>query len=93
LTTEYKKAVEEQGLDYQQLKNIARNSLEYAFVSGRSLWLNSATYLEMVAACNPNELQQTTLSQPCEDFLAQNERARLQWNLEKAFKTFERNRG
>lgn len=93
LTTEYKKAVEEQGLNYQQLKNIARNSLEYAFVSGRSLWLNSATYLEMIAACNPNELEQTTVSQPCEDFLAQNERARLQWNLEKAFKTFERNRG
>jgi adenosine deaminase len=93
LTTEYKKAVEEQGLDYQKLKNIARNSLEYAFVSGRSLWLNSATYLEMIAACNPNELEQTTLSQPCEDFLAQNERARLQWSLEKAFKTFERNQG
>jgi adenosine deaminase len=31
LTLEYKKAVEEQGLDYRTLKRMARNSIEYSF--------------------------------------------------------------
>jgi adenosine deaminase len=31
MTLEYRKAVEEQGLDYRTLKRIARNSIEYCF--------------------------------------------------------------
>jgi len=31
MTLEYRKAVEEHGLDYRTLKQIARNSLQYAF--------------------------------------------------------------
>jgi adenosine deaminase len=76
-------------LDYQQLKNIARNSLQHAFVAGDSLWLNSSNYLEMIPACNRNELDQTNVSPACADFLRQSEKANLQWRLEKAFKTFE----
>jgi adenosine deaminase len=93
LTTEYKKAVEDQGLEYQQLKNIARNSLEYAFVAGKSLWLNSTNYVEMIPACNSEELEQANVSPACETFLAQSQKARLQWSLEKAFKAFERDHG
>ena len=32
MTLEYRKAVEEQGLDYRTLKRMARNSIEYSFV-------------------------------------------------------------
>jgi adenosine deaminase len=31
MTLEYRKAVEEQGVDYRTLKRMARNSIEYGF--------------------------------------------------------------
>jgi adenosine deaminase len=31
MTLEYRKAVEEQGVDYRTLKRMARNSIEYSF--------------------------------------------------------------
>jgi len=86
MTNEYLRAVQEQSLTYRQLKGIVRNSLEYAFVSGRSLWVSgpgSAT----VAACAAS-LQ--TADALCASFLAKNEKARLQWSLEKKFGDFER---
>ncbi len=36
LTLEYRKAVEEQGLDYRMLKRMARNSIEYCFADAAS---------------------------------------------------------
>ncbi len=38
LTHEYVRAVTEQKLGYADLKQIARNGLEYSFVPGASLW-------------------------------------------------------
>ncbi|MEI9887232.1 MAG: hypothetical protein WDN08_12155 [Rhizomicrobium sp.] len=38
LTHEYVRAVVEQKLGYRDLKEIARNGLEYSFVAGQSLW-------------------------------------------------------
>ena len=93
MTTEYKKAVEEQGLGYQQLKGMARNSLEYAFIPGESLWGNSKNRFEMISHCNANELEQINTSHVCEEFLARNQKANLQWKLEQAFKAFERKHG
>lgn len=38
MTTEWQRAVEEQGVTYEDLKRFARNSLEYSFLEGASLW-------------------------------------------------------
>jgi adenosine deaminase len=83
---EYIRAVEDQHLDYRQLKTIARQSLEHSFLPGESLWA-SVTDGTRVAACSP-------LSDPpsatCQAFLDANERARLEWELERRFLAFER---
>jgi adenosine deaminase len=38
ISREFLKAAEDHGLGYLQLKTMARNSLQFAFVSGGSLW-------------------------------------------------------
>jgi adenosine deaminase len=85
MSQEFLKAAEDQGLGYLQLKMMARNSLEYAFVSGESLWRDRRKFIP-IAVC---EKGTTKPSQPCQQFLNQSEKARLQWQLEKAFQGFE----
>ncbi|HET7460145.1 MAG TPA: hypothetical protein VFJ82_02810, partial [Longimicrobium sp.] len=49
---EYQKAVEEQGLDYAALKEMARTSLRHAFVEGEGVWREGRA-LVPVADCAP----------------------------------------
>ncbi len=74
LTNEYLRAATEQGLTYRDLKAIARDSLEYAFVPGKSL--RGAT-----ECAKPGKA--------CEAFLGANPKAQLQWKLERDFEAFE----
>lgn len=81
---EYLRAVVDQQLDYRQLKTLARDSLEHAFLPGASLW-TSVALAAPVAECAP-------LADPpdtCEEFLLASERALLQWELERRFLAFE----
>ncbi len=91
LAGEMLRAVEDQQLDYRQLKRLARNSLEHAFLPGESLWTSLAS-AQPVAACAPTATM--GVGDPpdatCEAFLATSERARLQWELEHRFRVFER---
>ena len=41
ISREYLKAAEDHGLGYNQLKTMARNSLQYAFLPGASLWADA----------------------------------------------------
>ena len=91
MTLEYVKAAEEQGLSYQQLKMMARNSLQYAFISGERLWRNAKSSFEMVPQCS--EVDLTNTSSACQKFLDGSEKATLQWKLEKALKSFENQEG
>ena len=50
LTHEYLRAVTTYHLSYTNLKELSRNSLEYAFLSGPSLWRSAAPY-RVVAQC------------------------------------------
>src|SRR6202011_1410627 len=45
ISREFLKAADDQGLGYIQLKTMARNSLQYAFVSGQSLWSNAREFI------------------------------------------------
>lgn len=86
MTLEYRKAVEEQGVDYRTLKTMARNSLEHAFVEGASLWADCER-LTPVEACadTAGGLEGTS----CRAYTAINEKARLQASLELDYRAFE----
>lgn len=86
MTREWVKAVEEQGLGYRDLKAMARASLEHAFVQGASLWRDGRSFAP-VAACAPAAGGFGGSS--CAAFAAQSTRARLQRDLELAFRNFE----
>jgi adenosine deaminase len=81
LTHEYVRAVTEQKLGYRELKEIARNGLEFSFLPGASLWQNG-DYSRPVAACAAS-------SPACDAFLDASEKARIQWGLEHAFAAYE----
>ena len=89
MTREYVKAVEEQRVDYRQLKTMVRNSLHYAFVEGAPLW-QDLDRLRPVAACSGDQHGAKNVSARCRSYLEQNTKARLQSELEDAFATFER---
>lgn len=86
MTLEYRKAVEEQGLDYPTLKALGRNSLEYAFVEGGSLWADYDA-LTPVDACAPRAggLEGAR----CAAWVAGNTKARLERSLELETAAFE----
>jgi hypothetical protein len=95
MTQEYFKAVQEQHLNYRQLKTMAQNSLQYSFVEGAPLWLDFERRL-LVRTCSEDlqKIRQRGSSKKpapaCQRYLQQNPRAALQWNLEVALVEFER---
>ena len=91
ITGEHMRAVQDQHLDYVQLKAMARNSLEHAFLPGESLWL-SVEDLTPVAACANTAttyLGEDPVPAACEQFLSTSARAQHQWELERRFRAFE----
>ncbi len=75
LTQQYVKAVQEHGVDYQTLQRINRNTLEFSFMAGKSLWQNYAKLIPVVAC-------QNFKSVACKRFIENNLRAKLQLQLE-----------
>lgn len=82
MTTEWQRAVEEHGVTYAELKQFARNSIQYSFIEGESLWSDRA-YGAMNAACREEG------SRACEAFLQSNPKARVQMRLERRLREFE----
>ena len=89
ISREYLKAAEDQGLGYLQLKTMARNSLQYAFIAGESLWSDGRKFVP-VTQCARDVAERKLTSNTCRQFLAGNEKSRLQWQLEQDFNAFER---
>ncbi len=83
LTREYERAVSTYHVGYAELKDLARNSLEFSFAPGASFW-ESAKYQAPVKACAARQ------SAPCKEYLEKNEKARLQADLEDRFEAFEK---
>jgi adenosine deaminase len=81
MTTEWQRAVEEHGATYAELKRFARNSIEYSFLEGKSLWAGRGYTTR--AAC----VDETTAA--CRDFLDANVKARVQLRLERSLREFE----
>lgn len=88
ITMEYMRASQDQNMSYVQLKTMARNSLQYAFIPGASLWANAKKFIK-VPQCAGDTPSKTAPSQRCQEFLDTSEKARLQWGLEEDFSAFE----
>jgi len=88
LTHEYVRAVETFGLSYMDLKHLVRNSLEYSFLPGASLWA-SPDFTRLASACDNDAAGGEKPSSVCETFLKGSEKAEQQWELERRFGTFE----
>ncbi|CAN5609428.1 adenosine deaminase [soil metagenome] len=82
MTNEYLRAVTEQHLRYADLKQIARDGLDYSFLPGASLWRGRAGGAR-VAACD------VASGRACSDFLAANPKAGMQARLERDLARFE----
>ena len=88
MTQEYLRGVLDQDLSYAQLKKMARNSLEHAFILGASLWSDARNFTP-VKECRSDLSRPQMRSEQCQNFLKKNEKASLQWALESQFLTFE----
>jgi len=88
LTTEYEHAVSAFQFNYLTLKKFVRNSLTYSFLPGKMLWKNDS-YRQLTFECGNDMLGSDTPSPLCKAFLDANEKAKLQWDLEKRFAMFE----
>jgi adenosine deaminase len=89
ISMEFLKAAVDQGLRYVQLKTMARNSLQYAFIAGESLWSDGRKFVP-VAQCARDVVEIKLTTNSCRQFLANNEKGKLQWQLEQDFDAFER---
>ena len=79
MTTEWQRAVEEHGATYAELKRFARNSIEYSFLEGESLFDKGA----MKKVCAKESSTQ------CAEFVNANPKAREQLRLERRLREFE----
>jgi hypothetical protein len=89
MTHEYLRAVENYGLSYGDLKRMARACLEHSFIPGRSLWEDALTKGN-VAPCEVSLRDSGSPNSACKAVLERSERARVQWQLERAFAEFEK---
>ncbi len=88
LSHEYLLALLRYRLRYRDLKILARNSLEYSFLDGQSLWV-SPQYRSIQPACAEHSPGAAAVSSRCAQFLNASERARVQWQLEGRLAAFE----
>lgn len=88
---EYAYAHRTYGLGYPELKDLARASLEYAFLPGASLWAGNPTRegWTAVAACRGAVPGVSEPGPGCRDLLAASAKATVEWRQEAAFHRFE----
>jgi adenosine deaminase len=89
LTREYVRAVETYTLTYADLKELVRNSLEYSFLGGGSLW-DGGAYARVVAACRSDVSGADKPSPPCASFLGESDKASNNGNLSAACRRLKR---
>ena len=75
-------------LGYRDLKKLARNSLEYSFLKGQSLW-QSPGYGAIASVCAKDTPGSASVSKDCTALLQGSDRARSQWQLESELAEFE----
>jgi hypothetical protein len=82
---EYVRAIQTYKLTYADLKRMARASLEHSFLSGDSLWADGKNF-QMGSACASGD---DKAGSACQKLVASSDKARAEWQLEKAYAEFE----
>ena len=88
LTHEYQRAVTTYDLDYEVLRGMSRNALQYSFLPGEGLFQDTLSG-RAVDACSTATLGAEVVTKQCAAFLVDNPKASLQWQLESRFTAFE----
>jgi adenosine deaminase len=88
MTHEYLRAVETYNLSYAELKHMARASLEHSFIPGKGLSFGKDSRGKIFPC--PPRLHGGMPEPVCKQEAEGGERARVQWQLEKAFADFEK---
>jgi hypothetical protein len=81
LTHEWLRAVLTYQLTYADLKLLARNSLEYSFLPGDSLWITTQPYV-LAPPCAQAAPLDPAVPPGCQALLQASDKAREQWRLE-----------
>ena len=89
INQEYLRAVESYRFPYSTLKMFARNSLEYSFLPGASLWSDATSFRRAACQADKPTPDGSALTAACQKFMQASERARAQWALEAQFAEFE----
>lgn len=92
LTMEFVKAVERYNLDYDDVKELVRNSVEYAFLAGDSLFIDGDFSMPRPAFADIRSGDWQP-SASARKLIAENMKMRKQVQLERAFVAFEQNTG
>ena len=88
---EYLRAALDQKVTYRQLKTMARNSLEHAFLPGASVWTSVADGKPLPACASTATMGVgDPANADCSKVLSASEKATIQWELERRFREFER---
>lgn len=88
LTEEYVKAVQRYGLSYKDIKDLSRNSLEYSFLPGQSLYINgdyTKLRKEFEKILNVNY----KINSKAQKLLEENPKMEREYTLERAYVQFE----
>ncbi len=95
ISHEYQYARATYGLSYTELKDLARASLEHAFLDGDSLWASGSarTGYRPVRACAGSQPGVAPPAPACARHLADSAKAATEWRQEAAFAGFERRQG
>ena len=75
---------------YHDFKNFVRNSIEYSFLQGKSIWLSEGDYSKLVSECRRCSPGSKETDAKCKAFLESSEKAAIQWKLEKDLAAFEK---
>ncbi len=88
MTHEYQRAVEGYALTYADIKDLARNSLRYSFLSGESAWTKYGDTFPRSAPVL-HYLRGEKLDEADAEFFNSSEKARMELDLERRFAVFE----
>ncbi len=89
ITHEYVRAALDYHLTYADLKQLARTGMEHNFLPGKSLWAEPDKFTTAAADCRGQALGAEKPSASCNKFLAANQKAAAQYELERRFRAFE----
>ena len=77
-------------IKYPDFKEFVRNSIEYSFLQGKSIWQSKGDYSRLIPECTGCSPGSGQINAKCKAFLDSSEKATVQWKLEGDLAAFEK---